>query len=173
MSYCRATSKDSDVYVVETHDGWECVGCSRAPREESVLGSDLKIKGSCFCTTRREMVEHLLGHRLLGNKVPLRALVRLEQEILQTSIWGYQATEDEDRLSLKLQGLVLEVANEEAYYFAACDLRDAALELEATVEVLTKELNSVKINSARIQSQDGKIIERLEYALAGKDRYGN
>lgn len=88
MSYCRANGKDSDVYVIATRDvdtgqdGWECVGCIRAPVElETALGLNLTTRGSYFYTTPRRMIDHLVWHRFFKDKVPEHAISRLHEDI--------------------------------------------------------------------------------------------
>ena len=80
MSYCRNNGKDSDVYVIGTQDEdnkvvWECCGCCQTPIPEGGFSS------SFICSTRGEMITHLLAHRNLGDKVPQEAIDRLNREI--------------------------------------------------------------------------------------------
>jgi hypothetical protein len=73
MSYCRANGTDSDVYVIATSDGkkavWECVGCSLT-----------KERYGKTAHTRTQMLCHLTHHRGVGDKVPQRAIDRLNRE---------------------------------------------------------------------------------------------
>jgi hypothetical protein len=71
-------SGDSDVYVI-------------ASGEPAVLGGRYREIWVCYCGkdlspgnttyTRQEMIEHLLEHRKVGDKVPEMALERLRKEI--------------------------------------------------------------------------------------------
>ncbi|KKM64791.1 hypothetical protein LCGC14_1497850 [marine sediment metagenome] len=88
MSYCRNNGKDSDVYLIATgnvntnENGWECCGCPRVPREDSVF-EGITIPGSPFFTTLQETIAHLEEHRRLGDKVPESAFERLRREIAE------------------------------------------------------------------------------------------
>lgn len=71
MSYCRF-GPDSDVYVIESGDenGDSCWVCFCG--DESFQGSG-----------RMEMLGHLAEHIVKGDKVPVGALNRLWQEIME------------------------------------------------------------------------------------------
>lgn len=66
MSYCR-WGRDSDVYVFQTNSGFECCGCPMFAEGFS-------------CSTREEMIGHLINHRNTGDRVPEEALERLRAE---------------------------------------------------------------------------------------------
>lgn len=74
MSYCRNNGTDSDVYVIgtarDTKPWWECVACSLSRDRWGYLAKN-----------RVEMLLHLDKHRIAGDKVPARAIERLEREI--------------------------------------------------------------------------------------------
>lgn len=78
MSYCRNNGVDSDVYVINSGKKWECLGCPRAPRVNHQM---FNVKGWVSFETRQGILDHLLEHRRLGDKVPNRALERLRREI--------------------------------------------------------------------------------------------
>lgn len=79
MSYCRWNGIDSDVYVIATYyqgkEAWDCICCSIATN--NLMG---------LVHTRQEMLDHLLEHRLVGNRVPQYAIDRLQKEILQNNL---------------------------------------------------------------------------------------
>lgn len=70
MSYCRF-GEDSDVYVIESgdEDGDSCWVCFCGEK-------------SFQCGGKMEMLGHLSGHMLKGDKVPISALERLWKEVL-------------------------------------------------------------------------------------------
>ena len=65
MSYCRK-GDDSDLYIIGTGDGFECLACPHLEHYESFR-----------CKTVGEMYEHAIGHQHAQHKVPLDALDRL------------------------------------------------------------------------------------------------
>jgi len=67
MSYCRI-SDGSDVYVIGSNVGLECIGCN------------------FVCDTPAEMLAHLFEHRRSGDCVPQSAITRLCREVLSESI---------------------------------------------------------------------------------------
>lgn len=75
MSYCRMNGTDSDVYVIASRYGWECVACSLAgDRYGLIVGS------------RERMLIHLELHRSKGHQVPAHAIERLEREIQEQDV---------------------------------------------------------------------------------------
>jgi len=68
MSYCR-WSEDSDVYVIQSGDVIECLGCS------------LKAIEATEFIFRRDAIRHLETHIELGHRVPESAIRRLRREI--------------------------------------------------------------------------------------------
>ena len=79
MSYCRKNGVDSDVYVIGTKLGWECLAYPNPENGPSVIGVPMRVCG--FSLTREGMLKHLLNHRAEGDKVPQSALDRLREEI--------------------------------------------------------------------------------------------
>lgn len=69
MSYCRNNGEDSDVYVIRTNGGLQCCGCR-------LYGG---VKFPMF-DTQVEMIKHLVEHLAVHDKVPMRAIERLERE---------------------------------------------------------------------------------------------
>ena len=66
MSYCRQ-GPDSDVYVIaESGPYWTCF-CVGRP--------------AFGCATRTSMLNHLAEHHERGDKVPVKAVVRLWREL--------------------------------------------------------------------------------------------
>jgi len=86
VSYCR-WSRWNDVYVFGGHmeDGteqWECCACHRAPMYTTeMLGKKFRNHHSRIFKTRRGILNHLLWHLQLGDKVVRRAIRRLKREI--------------------------------------------------------------------------------------------
>lgn len=78
MSYARK-GEDSDVYVVGTGYGIECVNCFLKPRYKFGTGMcDMHL--STVCQTPDHMLTHLAKHRSRGHKVPESAMKRLQLE---------------------------------------------------------------------------------------------
>ncbi len=71
MSYCRF-GPDSDLYVVRTGDGYQCICC---PSEE---GDDYK---SWYGDTLEDLLNHLVDHVGEGHKVPHAAMERVAIEM--------------------------------------------------------------------------------------------
>lgn len=72
MSYCRRDF-DSDVHVVRGAEGeLACLECSAS-------GS----RGEFYCFTIPVMLGHLQVHRAAGQRVPERAVERLNRELLE------------------------------------------------------------------------------------------
>lgn len=67
MSYCRNNGEDSEVYVIGTGAALECCGCRL-------------YKYSFQTRLYNTMIKHLKYHRKIGDKVPIRAFKRLEEE---------------------------------------------------------------------------------------------
>jgi len=78
MSYARK-GEDSDVYVVGTGYGIECINCLLKPRYRFGTGMcDMHL--STVCQTPDHMLAHLVKHRSRGHKVPESAMKRLRLE---------------------------------------------------------------------------------------------
>ncbi len=79
MSYCRKNGTDSDVYVIGAVVGdaptCECVACNLSHN-----------KWGYIALNRKEMLLHLDKHRVAGDKVPTRAIERLEREIQEQDV---------------------------------------------------------------------------------------
>ena len=75
MSYCRK-GNDSDLYVLSTGYGFECVSCLLRSKYE---GYNMHM--STVRKTRKQMLKHLSEHEAAGHKVPKRAITRLQNEI--------------------------------------------------------------------------------------------
>ena len=78
MSYCRK-SEDSDVYVVSTGYGYECVNCLLKPKYKLETGI-INLHLSTVCQTPDHMLIHLGIHQRKGHLVPERATKRLRTE---------------------------------------------------------------------------------------------
>ena len=88
MSYCRFSSF-SDLYVIATQWGYECLNCSLAEDDDAVVW---------HCKTRMELYKHLLDHRDKGHKVPADAIRRIMAEIAGVP-WKSQQHEFEDLMA--------------------------------------------------------------------------
>jgi len=84
MSYCRFSSR-SDLYLIATNGGFECLACKLIPEEYS----------SWHGKSHREAYEHLLAHRDRQHKVPADAIRRIMAEIAGVP-WKSQQHEFED-----------------------------------------------------------------------------
>lgn len=82
MSYCRF-GPSSDLYVVATADGYQCISC-RLLKEEYTTWS---------CNDVKQLYIHLLDHRDLGHQVPVNAFKRVMAEIT-----GVRYISDEEAL---------------------------------------------------------------------------
>jgi hypothetical protein len=78
MSYARK-GEDSDVYVVGTGYGIECVNCFLKPRYK-IKTKPIDLHLSTVCQTPDHMLAHLIKHKSKGHKVPERAIKRLRLE---------------------------------------------------------------------------------------------
>lgn len=72
MSYVRF-GFDSDVYVFESNEGYECCGC--------ILKRDSWLDGQTVVDTLQEMIEHLLIHKQAGHMVPDYVIKDMKQEL--------------------------------------------------------------------------------------------
>ena len=77
MSYCRIGRK-SDVYLIGTKGGWECISCKLAGMIDTQLG--YKMRGFTNLKTHRAVREHFQSHIDAGHKVPTSAIQRIERE---------------------------------------------------------------------------------------------
>ena len=75
MSYARK-GENSDVYVVSTGYGYECINCFLKPKYK-IETRMINLHLSTVCQTPDHMLAHLLKHRSKGHKVPERATKRL------------------------------------------------------------------------------------------------
>ena len=78
MSYCRR-GEDSDVYIVSTGYGYECVNCLLKPRYNSAVNM-ANSHLSTVCQTQDHMLIHIKKHQRAGHLVPERAIKRLQTE---------------------------------------------------------------------------------------------
>ncbi len=69
MSYCRK-GHDSDLYIIGTRDGYECLACP--------LLDDLE---SCFFTNSEFLWWHVQEHLAEGHKVPEDTLMRIQADV--------------------------------------------------------------------------------------------
>lgn len=85
MSYARLRCDGSSVYVILTDVGLECCGC------------DIRYKGespNVFATTD-EIIDHLDGHRRIGQTVPEYCYQELRTDQMENDAWIARPTEDE------------------------------------------------------------------------------
>jgi hypothetical protein len=78
MSYARK-GENSDVYVISTGYGYECINCLLKPRYRLGTGM-INLHLSTICQTPDHMLMHLKKHLKKGHKVPERATKRLSLE---------------------------------------------------------------------------------------------
>ena len=71
MSYCRF-GPDSDLYVIETIDGYQCIACKLLDDDYATWSTE----------DAGELYSHLLDHQEAGHKVPLAAVRRVIAEIV-------------------------------------------------------------------------------------------
>ena len=79
MAYCRK-GPDSDLYVIGTGDGYECLCCPLTETVEVINGA--KMYGSRHFRNISHLYSHLLDHVGAGHNVPQDALDRVEAEEL-------------------------------------------------------------------------------------------
>lgn len=95
MSYSRK-GKNSDIYLIGTGDGYECLGCplmgmETYPTAEFVRGLSrdrgeeipytFKMRGSVYMRTAEEALQHLQTHNSHGHKFNAGALARLKEDV--------------------------------------------------------------------------------------------
>jgi len=95
MSYSRK-GKDSDIYLIGTGDGYECLGCplmgmetfttsQMARKVHRSLGEEVpstfRMLGSCYMKTAEEALRHLQTHNSRGHKFNAGALERLQEDV--------------------------------------------------------------------------------------------
>jgi len=100
MSYCRSAQPDSDVYLLGTFESLMCFGANWELEESNPVHERSRYDARGFIsegtveagetyegalpfttTSRQEMIDHLLIHRMAGHLVSRRALERLRSEI--------------------------------------------------------------------------------------------
>ena len=94
MSYSRK-GKDSDIYLIGTGDGFECLGCPLEPMESYPTTDFVKglsrdrgeeipytfeMRGSVYMRTAQEALRHLQTHNSHGHKFNAGALARLKED---------------------------------------------------------------------------------------------
>ena len=71
MSYCRF-GPDSDLYVVPTMDGYQCIACKLLDEDYATWSTE----------DAGELYSHFLDHRDAGHKVPISAIKRAIADIM-------------------------------------------------------------------------------------------
>ena len=95
MSYSRK-GKDSDIYLIGTEDGFECLGCPLMEMETYTTADFVKglsrdrgeeipytfqMRGSAYMKTAKEALQHLQTHNYHGHRFNAYALERLRGDV--------------------------------------------------------------------------------------------